>query len=95
MTPHEEETIAMRHDSVRGIAVPAREFVIPRTLAGVRLVREIGRGGMGVVWLGHHDMLGRDVAVKFLLGAEVREDDPQFAGFLEGSRARPDCVRRA
>ncbi|HKU39228.1 MAG TPA: serine/threonine-protein kinase, partial [Polyangiales bacterium] len=31
-----------------------------------RLSREIGRGGMGSVWAGVHEALGREVAVKFL-----------------------------
>ncbi len=68
----------------------AAEVVIPRALGTVQLVREIGRGGMGVVYLGRDTMLGRDVAVKFLLNAVTGPDDPGFARFLEGARAAAD-----
>ena len=69
------------------VADPAGEVTIPRELGPVRLLREIGRGGMGVVYLGRHQMLDRDVAVKFLLNAVAGPDDPGFAGFIEGARA--------
>lgn len=60
---------------------------IPKDLGPVTLVRELGKGGMGVVWLGKHTMLNRDVAVKFLLNMVTSDDDPHFAMFLEGARA--------
>ncbi|MCH7808838.1 MAG: serine/threonine protein kinase, partial [Planctomycetes bacterium] len=40
-----------------------------------------------MVYLGRHQMLDRDVAVKFLLNAVAGPDDPGFAGFIEGARA--------
>ncbi|MBA3684385.1 MAG: serine/threonine protein kinase [Planctomycetes bacterium] len=39
---------------------------IPVLVGGVRILRMIGRGGMGAVYLGHHEALDLDVAVKLL-----------------------------
>jgi serine/threonine protein kinase len=65
----------------------SRAIDIPQQLGPVTLLREIGRGGMGVVWLGHHELLHRQVAVKFLLANVADHDDPDLAQFLAGARA--------
>ncbi|MDX2131194.1 MAG: serine/threonine-protein kinase [Planctomycetota bacterium] len=86
------ETITMTRTPTRATAAgteegPPTPVEIPARLGSVSLVREIGKGGMGVVWLGRHEMLHQDVAVKFLLNAVCSDDDPHFAMFLEGARA--------
>lgn len=35
-------------------------------IGGYRLIRRIGEGGMGVVWMAEHDVLGRRAAIKIL-----------------------------
>lgn len=72
------ETITLYQDQGQG--APAHDITMPRELGPVRLIREFGRGGMGVVYLGRHRMLNRNVAVKFLLNAAAGPDDPGFQG---------------
>ena len=42
------------------------DLPVPRNLGGFRLLRRIGRGGMGVVYLAHQPDLDRNVAIKVL-----------------------------
>jgi len=42
------------------------QFPMPETIGEYQVLSELGRGGMGVVYLGKHRTLGREVAIKVL-----------------------------
>jgi len=68
---------------------PETDIVLPlagRLLAGkFRLVSELGRGGMGAVWLAHNIHVERDVAIKLIL-PEVLKNPEIVARFRDEAR---------
>jgi hypothetical protein len=61
--------------------------VVGEQLGSYKILREIGRGGMGSVWLGEHVELGHRVAIKVLLPQSVREGDSVQRFFNEAKAA--------
>ena len=74
-----ETTVASRTPPA-GEAMPP-----PKQLGSIRLIRPIGRGGMAEVWLGRHEILRRDVAVKLLSTTVMHEGDSSWKEFIEGA----------
>jgi tRNA A-37 threonylcarbamoyl transferase component Bud32 len=56
-------------------------------IGGYRLLRQIGEGGMGVVWLASHGVLGRRAAIKILRPEYSMQHDTVTRFFNEASAA--------
>lgn len=51
------------------------QFPMPETIGEYQVLSELGRGGMGVVYLGKHQTLGREVAIKVLPPSLAASED--------------------
>lgn len=47
----------------------------PETIGGYKIVRELGRGAMGTVYLAYQDSLGRDLAIKVMAPEFGRDEE--------------------
>src|SRR5262245_38657590 len=60
--------------------------MVGATAGSYRIVRQIGQGGMGAVYLGEHSILGRPAAIKILL-PELSQNREVVGRFFNEARA--------
>jgi eukaryotic-like serine/threonine-protein kinase len=71
---------------VEDVPVPAPELQVGQSLGRFRIISELGRGGMGIVYLAHDASLQRSVALKLLRPGLTRKDE-RYRRFLREARA--------
>ena len=68
------------------IVDPQETSLVGRSIGNYKVVQQIGEGGMGVVYLAEHPIIGRKVAIK-LLHATFARDSETVARFFNEARA--------
>ncbi len=68
------EGLKPRISMAPGITAVVDPGKAPELLAGYRVLRQIGQGGMGVVYEAEHPRLSRKLAIKVLLGRKSKSD---------------------
>ena len=81
-----EQLKPRREDRTTNVAVPSAAHPPPDQLGEYRLLRVIGRGGMGVVYEAQHETLARRVAIK-VLPAHLFADEKLRVRFRRESQA--------
>ena len=77
--------VAARRDTALTPEHPPAEGFIGQKFGSFRVVRELGRGGMGTVWLAEHALIQKRVAVK-VLHAHMVQDRRLVNRFLSEAR---------
>jgi serine/threonine-protein kinase len=80
------DTVTLTFGDGAGDSANRVDLEVPRELGHVRLVEEVGRGAMGVVWRGDDTFLNRKVAVKLMRHLKL-DGDSARQQFIEGARA--------
>jgi serine/threonine protein kinase len=81
--PHSQDVLTPRNP-IAHPRVPVREG---DRIGGYRLLRQIGEGGMGVVWMATHGVLGRRAAIKILRPEYSTQHDTVTRFFNEACAA--------
>jgi len=74
-----------RRDTAEPSEAPDRDDFLGQKFGSFEVVRELGRGGMGTVWLAEHALIHKRVAVK-VLHAHLARDRRLVARFLSEAR---------
>ncbi len=85
-TGHPPEEVTVIHAPTGEPVADRHEYAGEVRVPGYEVVRELGRGGMGVVYQARHLGLGRDVALKMIL-AGAHADAQEQARFLAEAQA--------
>jgi len=83
---YEDEVLHCPEDG-RGLSdLPILDELIGRTIGSYRIEKQLGKGGMGAVYMGIHPVIGSKVAIKFL-HPQYAHDDKIVDRFFNEARA--------